>query len=209
MKYFLLFVVFLIAICGIASGSHFSGAILLALGLLMLPIKAIQDFNEMQLSKSYEQAKIKNANLTEEQYRRSAKIANISICVILSLFIISQFGNNSNPPINDTPTQTNTVKYTDAQIKSANELIEGLKGTAGLIKKFEESKTSLGYWDIAIDENVWASTSYENKQILTVACKVYGTTHSKNQFKGCIGRGYYNGLVYFTDDSILSKPEKY
>lgn len=209
MKYFLLLVVLLIAICGIASGSYISGAILLALGLLMLPIKVIQDFNEMQLNKSFKQALTKSPNLTEEQYRKSAKIANISICIILSLFIICQFGNNSNPPINDTQTQTNTVKYTDAQIKSANELIEGLKGSAGLIKKFEESKTSLGYWDMVIDEDVWAATSYENKEILTQACKVYGTSHSSNEFKGCIGRGYYDGLVYFTDDSILSKPERY
>ena len=199
---------FFFALAGLGGGCPLAGLILLICAILSLPIKAIQVLKEKQLQTIYQKLTNKQPNLTYESYQKSNKIAFIIILCLCLVPIFAKMGEPSNNSV--APVAEKKIEYTQEQKDATIKLIEGLQNPeVGLIIKITENPTEPGYWDLTINEKVWGTLPYENKEHLQTACKIYGTIKSENPFKACIARGFYDGFVYFTDTSIPSKPMKF
>lgn len=175
----------------------FTGSIILATGIYMLPIKFIQDYKEQIMNAQIN----KNPNLSYENIKTSAKVLTLAILVFCGLIQFCNYSDSLDNTNMQTQTQTQTVMYNQKQIKATNELINSLKNS-GLIKKIIECNNNPGFWEITIDENIWKLTAYEHKEMFQVACKIYATSHSNNKFNGYFVKGYYSGKILFTDNSL-------
>ena len=104
---------FLIALIGLIKGCIISGAVLLVLAILSLPIPQMQTMVEKFLEDSFKPVAEKQPNLTLEQFKKSQKNLFIIFCVIFSLFIIF----NENEDSNTSVQQATSVQQTAPEYK--------------------------------------------------------------------------------------------
>ena len=111
-KYGLNGLLFIFALVGLIKGCIISGAVLLVLAVLSLPIPQMQTLVEKFLEDSFKQVSEKQPNLTLEQFKKSQKNIFVIFCVIFSLFILFSENENTNTNVQKTvPAQQLAPEY--------------------------------------------------------------------------------------------------
>lgn len=122
-------------------------------------------------------------------------LAFLFFSIILAVILPSE--DNSTTPSQSKDTEQSAEKWTQEDIKEADDFIITMEAT-GLVKERKGtcSDGSKGCYYFLIDENLWTnSTTYEVKQQLLTASEIYAS--SQNPYKFFKGIGYMSGKTMY------------
>ena len=137
---------------------------------------------------------LKEVFMHPENIKVTPKQVLIGIAILLgfSIFLVL-ITPTENYSVSTFPKDENTSKWTQEDIKQANDYIITLEAT-GLVKERKNacSDGSKGCYYFMIDEQLWdKAANYETKQQLLTASEVYASSQSDYRFFE--GKGYMSG----------------